>query len=206
MCGSTAAQGQLQAEQMAFYQQGMDESKIAFAESQQLQQQVKAVYDPILAAGPNQYGFSPGEEATLESQAIEGTAKNFRQSSQALKAQIAGEGGGNVPGLTGSQEQLQAELNAASTGEQSREQTQIKEAGYAQGHQLFTEATGAEMGISGQLNPTAFESAATSSGKAAGDTASAIAQEQNSWVNAVIGAAGSIGGAVIGENPKNIFG
>jgi hypothetical protein len=60
--------------------------------------------------------------------------------------------------------------------------------------------------VSGELNPTAYNNSATGAGDSASKTANDIAQAQNSWINAALGAAGVIGGAVVGENPKGIFG
>jgi hypothetical protein len=207
MCGPTPEQQEIQQDQIDFYNQGIQESKTAFAESQALQQGLKSVYDPILKAGPNQMGFSQDELDVLNASAVEGTAENYKQASDALTAKLGAQGGGNIPGgPTGSQEQLEAELSQSSAEEQSREQTQILESGYQQGNNEFNQASNVEGEIAGQLNPTAFEGAATSAGGAASTTANEVAQEQDSWVNAALGAAGSLGSAVIGENPKGIFG
>jgi hypothetical protein len=75
MCGATGAQQQLESEQAAFYQEATAQSTIAFSQSQQLQAQIKSIYDPILAAGPSQEGFSPGEKEALDAEAVEGTAE-----------------------------------------------------------------------------------------------------------------------------------
>jgi len=206
MCGATQAQQQLEGEQAAFYQQATSEAATAFAETQQLQQQVKAIYDPILAGGPSQEGFSQAEKDVLNAQAVEGTAESYKSASAALGAKIGAAGGGDIPGITGSGAQLEEELAASSAGTQSQEESQILQADYATGRQNFENATNAELSVAGQLNPTAYNNAATGAGGAASTTANDIAQANNSWVNAALGAVGAIGGAVVSENPQGIFG
>lgn len=205
MCGPTQTQENLQAEQADFYKSAIAESAAVFGQQQELQQQIEGVFMPILKAGPSQMGFSQEELNVLNASAVEGTAENYQAASKALNTKLAAQGGGNIPGLTGAQEQLEEELAQGSAQEQSREQTQIQESGYQQGYQEFSDATKAIEGVSDQLSPTSYMGQATGAGSAAATTASQIAQEQDSWVNAALGAAGAIGGAVVSENPKGIF-
>jgi len=206
MCGATSAQEQLQTEQTAFYAQATQEAATTFSEQQAVLAQMQAIYDPILAKGPNQKGFSTEEENDLNAQAVEGTARNYKQAATAVNEQLGAEGGGNIPLTTGAQTQLKSETAAAAAQQESSEQSQIEQADYAQGYSEFQGATSALENVSGQYNPTAFESNATTAGSAASTTANEIAQENNSWVNAAIGAAGSIGGDVVDQNPGEIFG
>lgn len=207
MCGASSEQYQLQDEQIQFYQQAQQESAATFSEQQGIIKQLEGIYSPILAKGPNQMGYSDQELDTLNAQAVEGTAENYSRAAKAVNEQIAAQGGGNLPGVTtGGQEQLKAEIAASSAAEQSREETGIMQAGYEQGYNEFKQATDALATASGQLSPATYENAATSAGSSASQTANEIAQENNSWINAAIGAAGSIGSAVIDQNPGGIFG
>lgn len=207
MCGPTGAQQQLQQEQMDFYQQGQQEAKQTFGEQQGILQQLESVYEPILAKGPNAKGFSQAEEQDLNATAVDQTAQNYARAAKVAGEQIASEGGGNVPGgTTGSQEQLREEVAAASAQQESTEESQIKQSNYAAGREEFAQATGALATASGQLSPVSYENAATEAGGAAATTANEIAQENNSWINAAIGAAGSIGSSVVDMNPGGIFG
>jgi hypothetical protein len=205
MCGATQQQMQLEQEQAAFYQTATQEAQTTFGEQQALHQQIKAIYDPILAAGPSQEGFSEAEKANLEAQTVEGTAQNYKAASQALGEKIGSQDQTGA-GLTGSQMQLEEELAASSAGTKSQEENQILQADYAQGRSNFGQATAAEFGVSGELNPVGYSGAATNAGGAAATTANEIAQANNSWINAALGAAGAIGGAVVSENPHNVFG
>jgi hypothetical protein len=198
MTGPSATQIQLQGEEAQFYQQGMQEAKTTFGEDQDLLGLMQSVYDPILAKGPNQEGFSTAEENNLNAQAVEGTAENYSQAAKAVGEQEAAEGGGNNPLPSGGQTQLKEEVATSAAGQESQEEQQIQQADYAQGYSEFENA-GQELGVvSGQLNPEAFESGATSEGSSAETTANQINQEQNSWIAPVLGAAGAIGTAGIG--------
>lgn len=189
---------------MSFYQQGMQESKTTFGEQQDLLKQMEAVYNPILAKGPNQKGFSAEEETTLNAQTVEGTAENYRAAAKAVNEQMAAQGGGDNPLPTGGQEQLKEEVAASAAGEQSREETQVQQADYAQGYDEFKQAGEALSVASGQLNPTSYMHEATSAGSAAETTAKDINTEQNSWMAPVFGAIGAVGGAVATGGMSNL--
>jgi hypothetical protein len=206
MCGASSQQQQLEQEQADFYQSAMQESQTAFGEQQDLLKQMEAVYNPILAKGPNQMGYSPEELATLNAQAVEGTAQNYQQAARAVGEQTAAEGGGSISMPTGAQTQLKQQVAQAAAQQESGEESQIQEAGYSQGYNEFVQATGALATASGDLNPAGYGEMANQAGAAASSTANQIAQENNSWMNAALGAAGNIGSAVVNQNPGGIFG
>lgn len=206
MCGgATQAQQDLQAEQAAYYKEATAEAEATYAEDQELLQSVKSIYDPILSRGPNQEGYSAEELANLNAQAVEGTAKNYSSAAKAVNEKMAAQGGGDIALPTGAQLQLQQEVANSAAATESSEESQILQADYQQGYNEFVNAGNMEMAVSGQYNPTAYSGAATSAGSAASTTANEIAQENNSWINAALGAASSIGSSVIDQNPKGIF-
>lgn len=206
MCGgATQAQENLQTEQAAYYQEATAEAEATYGEDQQLLQSVKSIYDPILAKGPSQEGYSTDELANLNAQAVEGTAQNYSSAAKAVNEKMAAQGGGDIALPTGAQLQLQQEVANSAAATESGEESQILQADYQQGYNEFVNAGNMEMAVSGQYNPTAYSGAATSAGSAASTTANEIAQENNSWINAALGAAGSIGSSVISQNPKGIF-
>jgi hypothetical protein len=206
MCGASSQQNNVESEQNQFYQQAMTEQSAAYSEDQEILNQMKSVYEPILAKGPDQQGFSEAEENTLNTQAVEGTTQNYSQAAKAVGEETAAEGGGNAVLPSGGATELKAQTAAAAAQQESSEESQIQEADYAQGYNEWQNAATGLATVSGQLNPTAYSNAATSAGSATSTTANEIAQENNSWINAAIGAAGSIGGAVVSENPGGIFG
>ena len=197
MCGPTAAQTDLQNQQIQFYQTMQQQDQVTFGEDQQILTQMQSVYAPILAAGPNQFGFSAGQTATLNSQATEGVAQNFQKADTALKEQNASAGGDSfLP--TGVQSQEEGELDTAAAQEQSQEEQQIQQAGYAQGYSEFTQATNALQGTAGLLNPNGTASTTVSSGSAASSEANTIASQEDSWEAPVLGAVGAVGAGALG--------
>lgn len=195
MCGESA-QEKLADAQTDFYKQATAEANTTFGEQQALTQQFQSIYNPILAKGPNQEGYSAGQVENLNAQTVEGTAENYAGAAKALNENLAAQGGGNIPLTTGEQTQLKGELAASSAGEQSNEETQVKQADYAAGQQEFNNASSALERVSNDLSPTAYESAATSAGQAASTTVNEIEQEQMGWASAAMGAAGSIASSI----------
>jgi hypothetical protein len=205
MCGSTSSQNNLDAEQTAFYQQAQQQQATVYGENQQILSYMTGLYEPILAKGPSQQGFSQAENTSLNSQATEGTAQNYQNAAKAVGEQTAAEGGGNTYLPSGAATQLKAETAASAAQQESSEQEQITQANYNQGYSEWEQAASGLGGVASDLNPTAYSSSATSAGSAAASTANQIASENNSWINAALGAAGAVGGAVVDQNPGGLF-
>lgn len=193
MCASDS-QNQLEQEQLAAYQQAQQLTAEQYQNEQAIFAPMAKQFQSILDRGPGQQGFSDAERADLNATATEGTAENYKSASKALGESLAAEGGGDIPLPTGAQTQTREELAASSAQTQSEEESQIKQADYNQGYQEWLTAGQGLMGIATGENPLGFENAETSAGSAAGTTAEQIAQENNSWISAAIGAAGAIGG------------
>jgi hypothetical protein len=203
MCGATGAQNQLETSQADFYNQATQQQDQVYGQDQELLGALKSAYAPILAGGPDQQGFSQGEVNNLNTEATEGTASNFNQADKALKESQAATG---VASPTGAQEQQQAELASSAANSEAQQKQQITQANYQQGYNEFSQAASGLTNTASLLNPAGYSGAATGAGEAAGNTANQIASENNSWVNAALGAAGAIGTGVVAENPGGIFG
>lgn len=199
MCGATDAQNQIQQEQMSQYQQAQQMTAEEYANQQAIYAPLATQFQKIFAAGPNQEGFSQGELDTLNSQAVTGTAQNYSQAAKAVNEELAGEGGGNEYAPSGAADEIRQEVANSAAQTESDQETQIKEADYQQGYSEYQEAGEGLMSIAAGENPLGYENAATGAGTAAANTANQIAQEDNSWINAAIGAAGSLGGAAIAK-------
>ena len=191
MCGSTAAQNSLSQSQTIFYNQMQQQDATTFAEDQQMLKQVQSAYSPILAAGPNQFGFSAGETNDLNTTATEGVAKDYSAASKALRENEAASGGDSYVS-SGVNSQRDASLAESGADQLANEQLQIKNAGYQQGYNEFTQATSALEGAEGLNNSVSYADAATSAGSAAGTTDNQIAQENESWMTPLLGAAGNV--------------
>jgi hypothetical protein len=120
MCGATSAQEDLQAKQAAFYDQATKHAEETFGEQQSLLAKLRETYDPIIAKGPNQEGFSDAERNDLNAGAIDRTANNYSAAAKAVGENIAARGGGNMTMPTGAEDQMRAEIAASSAGELSR--------------------------------------------------------------------------------------
>lgn len=201
MCGPTEAQTKLQDSQAAFYDTLQKQDAVQFGEDQQILTQMQSVYAPILAAGANQYGFSPEEDQILNTEATEGVAGNFAGASKALKEEMAAEGGGNAYLPSGVKAQQLETLDSAAAQTAANEKLQIKQAGFAQGYDKFKTATGALEGTAGLLNPSAAASVANTAGSDESSTAAAIAAENESWMAPLAGAAGAVGAAALTHKP-----
>jgi hypothetical protein len=197
MCGSTSAQNTLQQEQLDAYKEAQQMTAQQYADQQAIYAPMAKQFESIFALGPSQEGFSTDEANALKGTAVAGTATNYANASRAVGESLAAEGGGNEVIGSGGAAQLKAETAQSAAGELSREQTQIKESDYQQGYNQWQAAAGGLESIAAGENPLGYEGAATSAGGAAGTTANQIAEEQNSWINAAVGAAGSLGSAGI---------
>jgi hypothetical protein len=197
VCGPSAAQTNISNEQQEFFSTLTSEATQTYGEDQGILSQLTSAYEPILARGPNQQGFSTSEVQDLNAQAVEGTAENYSAAAKATNENLASEGGGNNPLPTGAQTQLKSEVAQSAAQEESREESQIQGANYAQGNAEFNQASNALLGTSGQINPLGYAGSATGAGNAAANEANSIEQEENSWLTPVLGAVGAIGAGAL---------
>lgn len=201
-CGATQAQTNLLTSQTGFYNTLQNQLQTVFGNSSTVFNDLINSYAPIVAAGPNQQGFSPGELSNLNSQAITETGQAYNNAKQAVGERIAAQGGGNAYLPSGAAIGPQLSLAESAANQTSSELSQIQQANYQTGRANWLSAAQGLAGAPGVFSPAAgFAGAANQAGEAAGNTANQIAQENNSWVNALIGAgAGIAGGALAGFN------
>lgn len=205
MCAS-GSQSTIQSEQIQQYQQMQEMTASEYADQQGVLGAMQPMFESIFEAGPDQEGMSAGEKENLTSQAVSGTAANFQRAATAVGNETGAEGGGNLSVPSGATTQLQEELGSSAAGEESKEETQIGEADYQQGRQNWEQAASGLFSIASQDNPLGYASATTQSGSAAETTANQIQEENDSWENAAIGAAGAIGGGFATGYGKQVAG
>jgi hypothetical protein len=199
MCGSNSQQQQISDAQQQMYQTLNSSYQTAFGQSQAITNALTAQFQPILAAGPGQQGFSAGLNTTLNTQAGENIAQSYAAAQKATAQVLAARGGGNTMLPDSTSANLIAENANEAARQRSAAENTITQANYAQGYQNWTQAANVLNSTAGLLNPNAYASSSTSAGGAAATTANQIAQQNNSVWNAAIGALGSIGGAAIGN-------
>lgn len=210
-CGAPPEQTQLAAQQnqsfqaqTQFYKTLTDAFNTQFANQQGILDSLASAFEPIVAAGPNQEGFSAAEESALRTQAADTTALGAQQAAVALGAKEATLGDGTIP--SGASLQLQGGLLGSAANENARLQEHITESDFDTGRKNFLDAASALGGAAGLENPVGFANAASSGGNASTNAGSAtnstfndISTENSAWMGPVFGVLGGIGGALAGR-------
>ena len=194
--GASAQQTDIANSQQNFTNQLMSNYSQQFASQNAILGTLQNSLNPIVNAGPNQFGFSKAETNNLNSQALQGTGQQYANASKALGQQQAAQGGGNSYLPTGAQAQQQAGLAANAANQSSSQLMGIQQAGYQQGYNQYQSAVGQLGGVAGMYNPTGYAGEANTSGADAASTANQVAQlnnEASPWnlVGGILGGAAS---------------
>lgn len=196
---------QSQAEQN-FYTELTDAYKAQYGDQSAITAALTSAFLPTLRAGENQYGFSPGEQAALSTQSLQGAAAANQQAQQALGTGLASRNSTGLP--SGADAQISAELANAAAQQNAQGQLGIKEAGYQQGANNYARAASVLGGTAQIENPLGYTSAANS---ANAGTLNAINLNNNlngnQW-GAILGGLANIGtslatGGVFGGGNSN---
>ena len=205
LCGATQGQQNIANQQAAAYQTMQQQAQKEFGNSSTVFNDLIASLAPTVAAGPNQEGFSPAEKSALQSAAITQTGQAYRNAKQAVGESMAAQGGGNVGDVTsGSNAAINLGVAQSAANQTSNELNEIDQQDYAVGRQNYAEAAASLAGAPGVFGTANNAGAvATDSGSAAAKTQDEIASQNNSWVGAVAGALGNIGGIATGGLIRN---
>ena len=198
--GASSAQSNLANQQSQFYNTLTSDYSQQFANQSNILGSLQKSLSPILAGGPNQFGYSTAQTNNLNSSAIQNTAQGYANASQALKQNQAAAGGGNTLLPNGAQSAQQGALASAAANNQSNQLLGIQQAGYQQGLQNFNNAVGQLGGVASQYNPTGFAGSANSAGGAAFNSATQVQQMNNQaspW-NLVGGILGGVASGLTG--------
>lgn len=199
MCGSSS-------EQQAAYQADttlsntiMSDMNLNFAENAQILDSLKGASEPIVAAGPYQFGYNPAETQALRSQASDLTTKGAQDAEIASGAKMATAGGGTSLLPSGAEAAIGAGINANAAFQNSQQQQQITEAGYEQGNKNFNTAETVLAEAPGALeNPiTGMANAAVGANNSTSSEANAITAANQAWMAPLAGLVGSLGSAKI---------
>ena len=204
MKGASSQQTQLADSQQQFYNTLSQDYSKQFASQNAILGTLQNTLNPIIQAGPNQFGFNAAETNNLNSQAIQGTGQQYNNAKKALASQQAAAGGGNTLLPSGVQSQQQAGLASSAANQASNQLLGIQQAGYEQGHNQYENAIGQLGGVASQYNPTGYAGSANNAGSSAFNSATEV-QKLNAaaspWnmVGNILGGAASIGlGALTG--------
>lgn len=195
--GASSQQQQISDAQQNFYNTLSANYNQQFASQNAILKTLQNSLNPIVQAGPNQFGFSNAEVNNLNSQALQGTGQQYRNAARSLGEQQAAQGGGNSYLPTGAQAQQQAALAASGANQASNQLLDIQQKGYDIGRSQYNAAISQLGGVAGQYNPTGYAGEATGAGTAAANEANQVAQlnnEASPW-NLVGGILGGAAGA-----------
>ncbi len=168
-----------------------------FGDQAELLRSLQNAFNPVLKAGPGQYGFTPGEDAALRASAVDSNASSFANAEKALNNSFAANDETGLP--SGAQAQLKEGLAAAGAGQNSATQNQITQAGYNQGLNNFEHAASVLSGTASLMNPTGYAGATVGAGEGVTGAENAfINANKNPWMSVLGAAAGGLTGALTG--------
>lgn len=173
-----------------------------FSEFGDLKNQILGKLQPIVNAGPGQYGFDAAQDASIRASAQDADAMATKNAQVAANQQITAANGGAAVMPTGAAEQLREEANVAGAQKLSSDQQKITQAGYEVGRENYNNALSGEEGVMGMMNPNSYAGAATSGGNAATNAVNAAVNADEGWMSMVGGALGGAGSVFSGAGTK----
>jgi hypothetical protein len=182
--------------QANFYTQLTANYNTDFGQFESVSQNLLKQLQPIVAAGPSQYGFSTAEDANLRSTATTADAAAVKNAQIAANQQITASNGGAKLMPTGAADQLKQEADVAGAQKLSSDEEGITAAGYTQGVQNYDTALGAEGSVMGLMNPNNFAGAANQGGSSANGAIEAATQADDGWMSMIGGLAGGTASAL----------
>jgi hypothetical protein len=206
LCGAGSGLTNVANQQSSAYNTMLNQAQTVFGNSSTVFNDLVNTFTPTVAAGPDQQGFSPAEVSALKSQAITQTGNSYNNAKYAAGEAQAANGGGNVADVNGGSKtatDLSVANGAAATT--ANEENTIDLNNYATGRQNYdTAVSGLENAPNVFGAATSAENAATGSGSSAASTQNQVAQQNQSWVQAVTGALGGIAGDVVTGGMSNL--
>lgn len=181
--------------QRAFYTTLTESYKTQFAGQASILNALQAAWEPILAAGPGQEGFTPAQKTALLTQATEGTAAEFQKAKIATKGEMATRGGGTERLPSGYDEKVLRDITSAEAATQAGQRLGIQQASWERGYQNWLGATSALSGTASIYQPVGFAGEATLAGKLASESTKTASR--SGWA-ATGGALGGIAAAFAG--------
>lgn len=170
-----------------------------FGDFENVEQGLLSKLQPIVNAGPGQYGFDQTEDTAMRGADIDSDAAAAQSAQQATQRQITAANGGADLMPTGAADELREEGDVNAAQKLSSDMNSITQAGYQAGQQNYENALSGEESVMGMMNPNSFASAATSGGSSATSAVNADTNAQeasDSWMTMVGGALGGVSGAL----------
>ncbi len=202
MCGATGGQTAAQANEVKISDLLTQDFQTVFGTNQNLLNTLTKSLSPTVQAGPNQYGFSPGQDAAMRTQATEQIGAASQNATNSVRGAVAGQGGMNLP--SGSESAIESGLAQNESFQQAGAQLGITEKGYEAGRENYFQSVGDLAQAPGQLENPATSAGTAAMGGAQGQMQGAtdIANANNAWIAPVAGMIGSVAGAAIPHIPS----
>ena len=189
-----------------FFHSLVSQQQEMFGENQTAMNAITKAWAPVLSSGAVPYGYSAGLDSMLQANVLQtsATATANAENAEALQQKQAS-GGANV-GPTGSNEAINAEIEARGQQSTASGLQAEKLAGYEQGVSNLEGATSAEEAVMKNTDPTAAANAATQAGNLAlnagkeefsesqADSGFATLGKVTGAIGDVVGAAGKVAG------------
>lgn len=199
MCGASGQQKAAQANEVKVSDLLRTDMQLVFGKNQNLLDTLTKSLSPTVQAGPNQYGYAPGQDAAMRTQAKEQLAAAGQQATNATRNAVAAQGGMNLP--SGSEEAIEAGLAQSQANQQAIAQLGITQQGYEAGRQNYFQSVSDMASAPGQLENPATQAGVAASGAAGQQMQGAtdITNANNAWMAPVGGMIGAVGGAALGN-------
>ena len=173
------------------YGTAIDQAKAEFGDANKVFNDILQSTAPIVAAGPEQTGFSAQQEAAINANTVDTTAAQYKNAATAVRSEIGAQGGGNIAlpsGVNIATEEALAEAGAQQVSSGLRANLQND---YAAGNENWKFAEGAL-----SKAPGVFETAnkATADTAKLGETAlqsQKVIDAAPSWSKIAMGALGT---------------
>lgn len=199
LCGASSGQKTAAAQEASVAGNLNAELQQIFGTNTNILSSITDALEPVVGKGPEQYGFSPAQDAAIRTQATAQNATASQQTTNAVRSAQAARGGGNMLIPSGSEAAIEGALAESQAQKQADTQLGITEKGYDTGRQNFFTAEGELAGA-----PGALENPITSAGNAAENAAATsmqgqtdIANANNAWIAPVAGLVGDVGSAAL---------
>jgi hypothetical protein len=187
--------------QTAFYKQMTQEQATTFSEDQALYGDVLQQTLPILAKGPQQFGYSDQLDQMLTSFIRSSGDKATANAVDATELAAKQTRGGS-PAPAGADEEVRAVAETLGTQSTNTNLINEKLSGFQAGNQQYTQALNALQGEQSQLDPSKYATATSGAGTSATGAINLADSERSKLLESVLGgvAQGALGVATGGAS------
>jgi hypothetical protein len=198
MCGPSSSETALQQSSQNFASMLQNNYGQLFGSQVGVLNAINRSLSPILAAGPNQQGFSGPELAALQTQAINSAGAANTAAQQAARTYGAGQGGGGTSGVTsGITKQIESAIGSQSAQALGGQEDQIAQANYQQGNANYWRAQGGMNALASGYNAGGTAGEAINENNASFGQANTVNQQQQQEDQMIAGGLTSLAGSAL---------